>query len=102
MSVQQYAQPSSSGPAEPAATSTTVHPTGGGLPAWRIALRHGVAVTVERSIGECLAPTPTVGLLVLAAIIALLAVIAVTLSVGNALIVLLAGVIMRITCETRR
>jgi hypothetical protein len=37
----------------------------------------------------------------MAAIAGLLAIIAVTLSPGNALLVLIAGVIMRISCEHR-
>jgi hypothetical protein len=85
--------------AEPSGDSTTVHPAGRGLPGWRIATRRAVNTVVERALGECLAPTPTIGLLVMAAIAGLLAVIAVTLSPGNAALVLLAGIIMRISCE---
>jgi hypothetical protein len=71
------------------------------LPDWRITLRRGARVVVERALGECLAPTLTIGLLVLLAIVGLLGIIAMTLSVGNAALVLLAGVIMRISCERR-
>lgn len=79
----------------------TERPVGRGLPGWRIAVRRGVHVVVERALGECLAPTPTRGVLMLLAVLGLLAVIAVTLSVGNALLVLLAGAIMRVSCEYR-
>lgn len=85
--------------AQPSGDPTTVHPVGRGLPSWRIATRRVVTTVVERALGECLAPTPTIGLLVLAGIAGLLAIIAVTLSPGNALLVLLAGVLMRISCE---
>lgn len=69
---------------------------------WNVTTRRIVARVLEQTLGECLAPTPRSGLLVLVTIIALLAVIAVTLSVGNALLVLLAGTVMRISCERRR
>ncbi|HVV18634.1 MAG TPA: hypothetical protein VHF06_04315 [Pseudonocardiaceae bacterium] len=80
----------------------TVTPPGRTLPHWNIALRRFVAVVLERTLGECWAPNPRVGLLVLLVIVGLLAIIAVTLSVGNALLVLLAAVVMRISCERRR
>jgi len=86
---------------QPSGDSTTVHPAGTSLPAWRIAMRRVVTTVMERALGECLAPTPTIGLLVMATIAGLLAVIAVTLTPGNALLVLLAAVIMRISCERR-
>ncbi|HEY3608364.1 MAG TPA: hypothetical protein VGL06_12730 [Pseudonocardiaceae bacterium] len=86
---------------QPSGDSTTAHAAGSGLPGWRIATRRVVTTVVERALGECLAPTPTIGLLVMAAIAGLLAIIAVTLSPGNALLVLIAGVIMRISCEHR-
>jgi hypothetical protein len=104
--LRQYADQSSPettqlGTTQPSGESTTAHPTGSGLPGWRIATRRVVTNVVERALGECLAPTPTIGLLVMAAIAGLLAIIAVTLSPGNALLVLIAGVIMRISCEHR-
>lgn len=76
-------------------------PTGRTMPSWRITLRRLVLLVVERALGTCLAPTPTRGVLVLLAILGLLTVITVTLSIGNALLVLLAGAIMRISCEYR-
>lgn len=98
--LQQYTEQSSSGPAQPPA-GTTVPTVGPVLPGWRIALRRGVTTVVERALGECLASTPAKGVLVLLAIFGLLAVITVTLSLGNALLVFLAGAIMRVTCEYR-
>lgn len=79
----------------------TVGPADRGLPGWRIALRRGTQTVVERVLGHCLAQTPARGVLVMLAILGLLAVITVTLSLGNALLVLLAGVIMRVGCEYR-
>jgi hypothetical protein len=99
--LRQYAEQSSPETASSSGDSTTVHPAGSGLPGWRIATRRVITTVVERALGECLAPTPTIGLLVMAAIAGLLAIIAVTLTPGNALLVLLAGVIMRISCEHR-
>jgi hypothetical protein len=99
--LRQYAEQSSPETAWSSGDSTTVHPAGAGLPGWRIATRRVITTVVERALGECLAPTPTVGVLVMAAIAGLLAIIAVTLTPGNALLVLLAGVIMRISCEHR-
>jgi len=99
--LRQYAEQSSPETVSPSGDSTTVRPTGSGLPGWRIATRRVITTVVERALGECLAPTPTIGLLVMAAIAGLLAIIAVTLTPGNALLVLLAGVIMRISCEHR-
>lgn len=72
------------------------------LPQWNVTLRRLVTVVLDRTLGECWAPTPTRGVLVLLTIVSLLAIIAVTLSVGNAALVLLAAVAMRITCERRR
>jgi hypothetical protein len=69
------------------------------LPRWNVALRHIVTVVLERTLGERLAPTPRAGLSILLAVAALLVIIAVTLSVGNAALVLLAVVIMRVGCE---
>jgi len=104
--LRQYADQSSPETAQldttaPSGDSATVRPAGSGLPGWRIATRRVITTVVERALGECLAPTPAIGLLVMAAIAGLLAVIALTLSPGNALLVLLAGVIMRISCEHR-
>lgn len=90
---QQYAER----PARPAA-----HATGATLPRWNVTLRRFVARVVERTLGECLAPNPRVGLLVLLVIVGLLGIIALTLSIGNALLVLLAAVVMRVSCERRR
>ncbi len=91
---QQYAEQASS-------QTPTERPAGRALPGWRIGLRRAVQTVVERALGTCLAATPTRGVLVLLAIAGLLAVITVTLSLGNALLVLLAGAIMRISCEYR-
>jgi hypothetical protein len=99
--LRQYADQSSPETVAPSGDSTTVPTAGSGLPGWRIATRRVITTVVERALGECLAPTPTIGLLVMAAIAGLLAIIAVTLTPGNALLVLLAGVIMRISCEHR-
>jgi hypothetical protein len=80
----------------------TVRPGAGRtLPPWRIAVRRWLAVACERILGECWAPNPRTGLLVLLVIIGLLAVIAVTLSVGNALLVLVVAAVMRLACERR-
>jgi hypothetical protein len=103
--LRQYADQSSPETAQLETTQpsgdATANPVGSGLPGWRIATRRVVTNVVERALGECLAPTPTIGVLVMAAIAGLLAIIAVTLSPGNALLVLIAGVIMRISCEHR-
>jgi hypothetical protein len=76
-------------------------PAGRSLPPWRVALRRWVTVVLERTLGECWAPNPRTGLLVLLAIGVLLATIAVTLSVGNALLVLVVSVVMRVSCDRR-
>jgi hypothetical protein len=99
--LRQYAEQSPPETATPSGDTPTAHPTGSGLPGWRIATRRVITTVAERTLGECLAPTPTIGLLVMAAIAGLLAIIAVTLSPGNALLVLLAGIIMRLSCEHR-
>jgi hypothetical protein len=65
-------------------------------------LRRLVIRVLDRTLGECWAANPRRGLLMLLAVVSLLAVIAITLSVGNAALVLLAAVAMRITCERRR
>ncbi|HEX5404036.1 MAG TPA: hypothetical protein VFX16_17250 [Pseudonocardiaceae bacterium] len=71
------------------------------LPQWQITTRRWLAVTCERILGECWAPNPRTGLLVLLLIIVLLGIIAVTLSIGNALLVLVVAAVMRIACERR-
>jgi hypothetical protein len=76
-------------------------PVGRSLSPWRVALRKWVTVVLERTLGECWAPNPRTGLLVLLAIAVLLTTIAVTLSVGNALLVLVVGVVMRVSCDRR-
>jgi hypothetical protein len=73
--------------------------TGRALPEWQVTLRRSTHMVLERCLGECFAPNARVGLLVVALIIGLLSVIAMTLSVGNALLVLLVSVVMRISCE---
>lgn len=78
---------------------TTSHRT---RPPGNVTARRYVARALERMLGECLAPNPRSGLLVLVAIVCLLGVIAVTLSIGNALLVLLAAVVMRVSCERSR
>jgi hypothetical protein len=82
-------------------TETVAPPAGRTLPRWRITARRWLAVACERILGECWAPDPRTGLLVLLAIIGLLGVIAVTLSVGNALLVLVVAAVMRVLCEHR-
>jgi hypothetical protein len=82
-------------------TLLVADPTSRTLPHWNITVRRFVGTVLERTLGECLAPNTRTGLLVLTVILGLLAVIAVTLSVGNALLVLLAAVVMRVSCERR-
>lgn len=77
-------------------------PEGRALPEWRVVTRRRVMTVCERVLGECFVPNARTGVAVLAAIIGALAVIAVTLSVGNALLVLLVATVMRIACERRR
>lgn len=55
---------------------------------------------LERVVGECW-PGPKTAVLVLFVIAGLLAVIALTLSIGNALLVALVAVVMRVACEWR-
>ena len=83
----------------PATTAPTTHRT---QQPRNVPLRRLVVSVLERTLGECLAPNPRSGLLMLVAIACLLGVIAVTLSVGNALLVLLAAVVMRVSCDRRR
>lgn len=71
------------------------------MPDWRAVTRRWVLAACERVLGECLVPNARTGVALLAAIAGALTVIAVTLSVGNALLVLLAAVVMRIACERR-
>jgi hypothetical protein len=80
----------------------TVPATSHRTPPKNVTARRFVARALERTLGECLAPNPRSGLLVLVAIVVLLGIIAVTLSVGNALLVLLAAVVMRVSCERGR
>lgn len=56
---------------------------------------------VERAFGECFALSLPLAVLALVAVAVLLAVIAYTLSVANAVLVVAAAVAMRITCERR-
>jgi hypothetical protein len=72
---------------------------GRALPQWQVTLRRSVHMVLERCLGECFAPNARIGLLVVLLIIGLLTIIAMTLSVGNALLVLLVAVVMRISCE---
>lgn len=69
------------------------------LPDWRVGTRRRVITVCERVLGECFVPNARTGVALLAAIVGALTVIALTLSVGNALLVLLAAVVMRIVCE---
>jgi hypothetical protein len=71
------------------------------VPRRAVVPRRVVVAVVERALGERWAPTPGRGVLVLLAIAALLGVIALTLSVGNALLVLFVAVVMRVACEYR-
>lgn len=68
-------------------------------PHWRVAARRHTLTVCERVLGECFVPNVRTGLAVLAVVVGLLAVIAVTLSVGNALLVLLVAAVMRVVCE---
>lgn len=72
------------------------------LPDWRVVTRRRVITVCERVLGECFVPNARTGVALLLAIVGALTVIALTLSVGNALLVLLAAVVMRIVCERRR
>ena len=72
------------------------------LPEWRVMARRRVLTVCERILGECFVPNARTGVGLLAAVAGLLTVIAVTLSVGNALLVLLVAVVMRIICDRRR
>jgi hypothetical protein len=95
MSGQRYAEPTAT------TADTDRLPAGTPLPPWRITARRVVLTACERAIGECFVPNAGAGLAILGSIVALLAVIAVTLSVGNALLVLLVAIVMRILCERR-
>ncbi|HEX5114718.1 MAG TPA: hypothetical protein VFW65_05920 [Pseudonocardiaceae bacterium] len=77
-------------------------PEGRALPDWRVVTHRRVMTVCERVLGECFVPNARTGVAVLAAIIGALTVIAVTLSVGNALLVLFVAAVMRIACERRR
>jgi hypothetical protein len=65
------------------------------------AVRRRVLAFTERTLGECFAPSLRVALPVLLLVVALLGVIAYTLSIVNALVVIAAVVVMRISCERR-
>lgn len=84
------------GPADAAAV-----PDARSMPDWRAVARRWVLAGCERALGECFVPNARTGVALLAAIAGALTVIAVTLSAGNALLVLLAAVVMRIACERR-
>jgi hypothetical protein len=92
MSEQRYVEPSTQDERRPAAST---------LPDWQVTARRIVGTVTERILGECWAPTWQRGLLVLGLLAGLLAIIAVTLSVGNALLVAAVGGVMRILCERR-
>lgn len=88
--------------AETAGTAVdTATPGGRALPDWRVVTRRRVLTVCERVLGECFVPNARTGVALLAAIIGALTVIAVTLTVGNALLVLLVAGVMRIACERR-
>lgn len=87
---QQYAEPADA-PARPARS----------LPHWQVVARHWFGVALERVMGECWMDRPRQALLVLGVILALLTVIALTLSVGNALLVAFVAIVMRVACERR-
>jgi hypothetical protein len=72
------------------------------LPEWRVVARRLVLTVCERVLGECFVPNARTGLAVLAAVIGALTVIALTLSIGNALLVLVVAAVMRIVCERSR
>jgi hypothetical protein len=93
MPVQQYVEPPSADDDQRAAST---------LPNWQVVARRTVGTVTERILGECWAPTWQRGLLVLSVIAGLLVVIALTLSVGNAVLVAAVGAVMRIVCEQRR
>jgi hypothetical protein len=95
---QQYAEPSPADGDPPADRA----PAGSTLPNWQVVARRTIGTVCDRILGECWAPTWQRGLLVLGVIVGLLVVIAVTLSVGNALLVGAVGAVMRILCEYRR
>lgn len=75
--------------------------TGRPPPDWRVVARRRVITVCERVLGEYFVPNARTGVALLAAIVGALTVIALTLSVGNALLVLLAAVVMRIVCDRR-
>ncbi len=93
MPLQQYVKPPSADDEQRSAST---------LPNWQVVARRTVGTLSERILGECWAATWQRGLLMLSLIAGLLVVIAVTLSVGNALLVGAAGAVMRILCEHRR
>jgi hypothetical protein len=80
---------------------TVTEPVGWSLPRWQVVTRRWLAVAIERALGDCFQLSPRAALLVLGSITALLVVIALTLSIGNALLVAGVGVVMRVACEPR-
>lgn len=88
---QQYAEQSED-------STVAVRPT---LPQWQVVARRWLSVVVERIVGECWSPNPKLALLVLAVVVGLLVVIAMTLSIGNALLVAAVSVMMRVVCDRR-
>lgn len=70
-------------------------------PARESAVRRGLLAFTERALGERFAPSLRVALPTLLLVVVLIGVIAYTLSVVNALIVIAAAVIMRISCDRR-
>ena len=82
-------------------TVTTTEQLGRSLPHWQVVARRWLAVATERALGECFSMRTKSALAVLGSVVALLVVIALTLSVGNALLVAGVGVTMRIACERR-
>jgi hypothetical protein len=89
-------QPSSGSVGPITETVVDAHPVNRRTTARRITI-----AVIERTLGECWSSTPKLGVLVLAMIVGLLGVIALTLSIGNALLVALVAVVMRVACERR-
>ena len=87
--------------AESSEAPTATDPIGRSLPHWQVMARRWLAISTERALGDCFQLTPASALLVLGSIAALLVVIALTLGVGNALLVACVGVVMRVACERR-
>jgi hypothetical protein len=94
---QQYVEDSET----PSGTVTTTEQLGRSLPHWQVVARRWLAVATERALGDCVQLSTRSALAVLGSVVALLVVIGLTLSVGNALLVAGVGVAMRIACERR-